>query len=200
MLLIVGLWINYFYLISQIFKIWYTIKRFALNQNATKTWQKFLTIYCTNKILKCIYFLKFGSLIINLQKVIAEFFFIHLFSLVSFIHSEREKTAIASPPYAEICNCLYRPKQGVFSLGPYKVMKSFALLNCNRSRGNNVERLPCINTSLHFSSRQDPNIFLGYVINEFIEQENKIPPTRNISKLDEKIPKSIKIVQVRTFF
>ena len=60
--------------------------------------------------------------------------------------------------------------------------------------------MPCINTGLHFSSRQDPNIFLGYVINEFIEQENKIPPTRNISKLDEKIPKSIKIVQVLVFF
>ena len=31
-------------------------------------------------------------------------------------------------------------------------------------------------------------------------QENKIPPTRNISKLDEKIPNNIKIVQVLVFF
>ena len=44
------------------------------------------------------------------------------------------------------------------------------------------------------------NFYLGYVINEFIEQENKIPPTRNISKLDKKIPNNIKIVQVLVFF
>ena len=30
--------VNYFYLISQILKIWYTIKRFAESQNVTQTY------------------------------------------------------------------------------------------------------------------------------------------------------------------
>ena len=47
----------YFYLITQILKIWYIVKRFAESQNVTKTWQFFLTIYSTKKNSHIYFFL-----------------------------------------------------------------------------------------------------------------------------------------------
>ena len=76
--------INYIYLISKIFKIWSTIKRFAKSQNVKKKSQMYFFFK---------FRIKFRSKIINLQRLLlSSFLKCHLYT------QKRKKIAIAPFP------------------------------------------------------------------------------------------------------